>query len=208
MGEIRKKVSSGNAEVLKQSLEFAKQRLSMEAERGKAAEARATGILAVLGLMSGLLIQIAAPIANMGGNDRALLYALFAATLGFLVKGILYAMKVLGVGKRLRLEIETVYEFQALSSLEAIREEIVATVWEFKSQIGPNNKKLFWLHRCQRNGAICILFLVILGAALAARTEQWVSVSSVWNWIGAVVVAILLVSVDALAERYGIWGNE
>lgn len=206
MDEIRKSITSKDIAVLNQSLDFVRLRASLEAERGRNAETRATAMLAVLGLLAGLIVPLIESITKVTGDGKWFLFATFLASLLFLVKGLLYAIRVFGVSKRYRLKPETVYDFQPLSPEDSLREEIAASLWECNKVSQPNTEKLFWLHRCQRNGFIAILFFIVFGLSRIAIYEQWIAPTTGVGIIVGLFFLLFAVMVDKIAERRGIWG--
>ncbi|MEO1985123.1 MAG: hypothetical protein ABGX47_00485 [Martelella sp.] len=205
--EIREQLVSEDIDVLEQSLRFASARGAQEAERGKAAEARATAMLAILGILAGFIVPLVGTIDAAKGDDKWSLLILFLGSLLFLVKGLYYAVRVLGVSKMYRLEIDTVFDFQQLARPDALREEIAGLIWEYRKAIQPNTEKLFRLHRCQRSGLLAIIFFMLFGVLLLAAREEWLQLPLWAAGTLAVLAAFLLVVGDKLFERLDIWGN-
>lgn len=205
--EIRERLSSEDINVLEQSLRFAGARYAQEAERGKAAEARATAMLAILGILAGFIVPLVESIEAADGDNKWSLLVLFLGSLLFLVKGLYNAVRVLGVSKIYRLEIETVFDFQPLSRPDALRDEIAGLIWEYRKAIQPNTEKLFRLHRCQRSGLFAIVFFMLFGVFLLATREDWLQLSVSTASCLAVVAAFLLVFADTFFEQIGIWGT-
>ncbi len=207
ISEIRNKLSSQDTDVLEQSLRFASARRAQENERGKAAENRATAMLALLGILAGFIVPLAGTIEAAKGDEKWFLLVLFLASLLFIAKGLYNAVRVLGISKTYRLEIETVFDFQPLSRADALREEVAGLVWEYRKAIQPNTEKLFRLHRCQRSGLLSIIFLMLFGVLLLAAREKWLQLPS-WAAIALAAIAVLLlVFGDTLFERCGIWSR-
>jgi hypothetical protein len=203
---IKARITSEDIDVLEQSLRFVRDRAAQEADRGKTAEARATAMLALLGILAGFIVPLIQTVATAAGETKWSLLVAFLASLIFLVKGLYHAVRVLGVSKRYRLEVESVYDFQALARVDALRDEIAGLVWECNRAIQPNTEKLFWLHRCQRSGLIAIVLFMLFGILLLSATEKWVSLP---QWVAFVLAggAVLLLALsDPVAERLGIWG--
>ena len=72
--EIRNQITANDVEVLRHSLGFVQERLREEQDRGKAAETRATAILAVLGILAGLIVPVATTIESVEETSRLFLY--------------------------------------------------------------------------------------------------------------------------------------
>lgn len=205
--EIREQLLSEDIDVLEQSLRFASARSEQEAERGKAAEARATAMLAILGILAGFIVPLVGAVEATESDSKWSLLALFLGSLLFLVKGLYNAMRVLGVSKMHRLEIDTVFDFQPLARSDALREEIAGLIWEYRKAIQPNTEKLFRLHRCQRSGLLAIISFMIFGVLLLAEREEWLQLP-LWAACALAVLATLLLAFgDKLFERLSIWGN-
>ena len=81
-------------------------------------------------------------------------------------------------------------------------------LWTYLQSIQPNTAKLFWLHRCQRNGVVAVVLLVLFGLAVIVTSNQWFEPSLCTSVVVSVVTAILFFVIDPLAERYGrIWNT-
>lgn len=191
--------------MLEQSLRFASTRSAQEAERGKAAENRGTAMLAFLGILAGFIVPVIETVGKGQGDDKWALLILFLATLLFIVKGLYYAVRVLGVSTVYRLKIDTVFDFQTLSREDALRDEIAGLIWECRKAIEPNTVKLFHLHRSQRNGLAAVVTFIMFGILLLGARFNWVHLPC-WSAIplGAVALAVLAFG-DQMFEFFGIW---
>ena len=204
--EIRSQITSDDKEVLRHSLGFVQERLREEQDRGKAAETRAVAVLAFLGILASLIVPFAATIYTVVEGNRPLLYVIFATSILYLLRGIYYALRILGVNKQYRLTPESVYDFQPAKLVDVLRDDLAATIWLYDQVKEPNTRKLFWLDRAQRSGAMSIFFYVFFGVTLLALREELVT-SSVWIICGAATLGILGRLLDWLVEsgRFGIW---
>ncbi|MBZ6380088.1 MULTISPECIES: hypothetical protein [Pacificimonas] len=207
MGGIVEQIASKDLNVLQQSLAFVRERNTAENERGKAAEARATAMLAILGILAGFIVPLAQTISAADGGMRWSLIAALLSSLTFLVKGLYHALGVLSVAKQYRLTVDTVLDFQTLSRAEALREEIAGLVWECRQAIKPNSLKLFRLHRCQRSALTAILLFMLFGLLLLAAQQQWF-VSVGFAYAIAILALAALFLADPIVERQGIWRRE
>ena len=209
--EIEERLTSVDLPVLRQSLDLAEKCLVREKERGSRGETRATAMLAILGVIAGLTMPQANAVAMSTGNRDGKLFLLisFVACLLFLVRGLFYAMRVIGVARRYQIEPDgMIYSFQELSPVDAMRKEVAAVLWTYLQSIQPNTAKLFWLHRCQRNGVVAVVLLVLFGLAVIVTSNQWFEPSLCTSVVVSVVTAILFFVIDPLAERYGrIWNT-
>jgi len=203
MLDIRNYITSNDVKVLEQSLTFVKQRAVQEVERGKAAETRATAMLAILGVLAGLIVPRIESLSKIAGESRWFLLAAFLAGLFFLGKGLIYALKVLSVRKQYRVKPEAVYDFQKLSCEDALREEITAILWECRQAVQPNTEKLFWLNRCQRSGFTAIALFLVFGTLLVPVREEWLFLP-LWTsaCFGIFAITLLFFS-DRIFEYFG-----
>ena len=206
MLDIRNCITSNDVKVLEQSLTFVKQRAAREVDRGKAAETRATAMLAVLGVFTGLIVPRIESLANIAGDSRWFLLVVFLSSLLFLVRGLVYAIKVLSVGKQYQATPETVYDFQKLSYEDVLREEITTLLWECRQATRPNTEKLFWLNRCQRSGFIAISLFLVFGTLLVPMRGEWLSLPLWASACFGILTITLLFFGDRICEHFGeIW---
>jgi hypothetical protein len=160
MKDERSRLTSCDAKVLQQSLDFARHRAGLETERGKAAEIRASIAIAFLGILTVFTARLTDLIHELHNNAKLVVGAVLFFVLLFIAKGAYSALKVVSVSSRYRVEIDTVFDFQALSEIEALKEEVAATVWEAKQAVQTNTSKLFLLHRSQRNAFMAIVCMM------------------------------------------------
>jgi hypothetical protein len=205
MKDERSRLTSCDAKVLQQSLDFARHRAGLETERGKAAEIRASIAIAFLGILTVFTARLTDLIHELHNNAKLVVGAVLFFVLLFIAKGAYSALKVVSVSSRYRVEIDTVFDFQALSEIEALKEEVAATVWEAKQAVQTNTSKLFLLHRSQRNAFMAIVCMMVFGPLWLVSKENFFEFPL---WTFAIVIAggsALLASVDLAAERRGIW---
>lgn len=206
--EIKNQLTSQDIEVLEQSLRFANARCTHEAERGRAAENRATAMLAFLGILAGFIVPVIETVEKVQGDAKWTLLILFLASLLFIVKGFYSAVRVLVVSKVYRLEIDTIFDFQPLSREEALREEIAGLIWEYRKAIQPNTVKLFRLHRSQRNGLGAVVTFMLFGILLLVVRQDWLELPS-WSAVpfGTAALAVLAFG-DRVFETFGFWKRD
>lgn len=208
MHKIIEQITSEDVEVLEQSLAFVRERSARENERGKAAEARATAMLAILGILAGFIVPLVDGISTVSGEIKWSLIAALFGSLIFLLKGLYHAVGVLGVARQHRLAVESVFEFQGRSRADALREEIAGLVWECQKAVQPNTVKFFGLHRCQRSGLIAIILFMLFGILLLVAHEQWFVVPQSAAYGISVITLVALFTVDVVAEKNSIWRQE
>ena len=207
LSEIRSQVTSDDTEVLRHSLGFVQERLREEQDRGKAAETRAVAVFAFLGILASLIVPFAATIDTVVEGSRPLLYVTFATSILFLLRGIYYALRILGVIKQFRLTPDSVYDFQPANLVDVLRDDVAATIWLYEQVKDPNTRKLFWLDRVQRSGGMSVVSYMIFGGMLFALREGLVT-PPLWTIYGAAGLAVFLwLFLDKFAEseRFGIW---
>ena len=209
LDDIEKQLTSSDLIVLRQSLELAEKCLAREGERRDRGENRATAMLATLGVIAGLIVPQANTVAASGlaVDERWFLFVCFVGCVLFLVRGLVYAMKVIIVAKQYQIEPESaVYELQKLRPVEAIRKEVAAVLWTYCRAVQPTTEKLFWLHRCQRNSVVAVILLVLFGLTVFVIRDQWFELPSCASMVAGVVGAILFLAIDPIAERYSrVW---
>lgn len=207
--EIRAKLTSNDEIVLRHSLHLASECFKEEMERCKAAETRATAILATLVIFTGFTAPFMDIIQSESESTRPFFCLTFIAFLLFLVKGIYYAVKTLGVSMRYRLEPSTVYEFQSLKLNDCLRNHISEIIGVYEKAIQPNTNKLFWLNRSQRNCIIAVFFYVFFVVALFFLNEKLlIPIQSCSIYILSFLSVVLFVAFlfsDKLFERFSIW---
>ena len=205
--EIRNQITANDAEVLRHSLSFVQARFREEQDRGKAAETRATAVLAVLGILAGFAVPFVATIELVAKTSRPFLYVIWAASILFLLRGICYAIRILGIAKQFRLTPDSVYDFQSSNLEDVLRDDVAATIWSYEQAKEPNTRKLFWLNRAQRNVVVAIFLYVLLGVSLFVLREELMTLP-LWTTYAAATLAVLawlLFDRFAEAERFGIW---
>jgi hypothetical protein len=198
--DIYSKITSDDEHVLRETLSFVQVRLNEEVERRRSAEGRATAIIAILGILAGLVFPIGDKISDFCAQNRYALYVILGGALLFLLKGIFYALKIVGVGKQYRMVPELVYEFQEKSIQFALRNEVAYHIWVYNNMKGLNTERLFWLHRAQRNCVVTIFGLVAFGSAAISIQGGIFSFSTTTSVAFAVFAIAGLIFGDNLAE--------
>ena len=210
VSEIRGRITSVELDILRQSLEFARRCLERENERGKAAETRATVMLGALGVVISLVLPLASKVTPRNGPDEEnwFLFVSFLSCLAFLLRALFYAVRIIGISKRYRVEPTIIYDLQALSPTDGLKEEIAAVMWEYHQTIQPNTDKLFWLHRCQRNSFVSLILLVFFGMGLIAVDRKWFEWWQCASFVVGILAPTLFMGLDYVMERKGsIWGK-
>ena len=204
---IRDRITSNDIDVLRQSLAFASTCLADERERGKTAETRAAAMLAVLGVVAGLVVPQAATLGTIDNGTNLFLLVGYVAPLPFVLRGLVYAVRVLSVSRRFRNTPELVFALQEHSQAEALRTEIAAVVWECRQTVQPTTAKLHWLYRCQLNGLAAFILLAIFAVAVVVGRQEWFEMAPCVTLVFGVLVTVVFAGEGWLARR-GIWSKE
>lgn len=204
--EIRDRITSNDIDVLRQSLAFASACLSDERERSKTAETRAAAMLAVLGVIAGLVVPQAAMLGAIDNGTNWFLLVGYIAPLLFILKGLVYAVRVLSVARRFRNTPDLAFALQEYSHAEALRAEIAAIVWEYRQAVQPTTAKLYWLYRCQLNGLAALILLAIFAVAVVVGRQEWFEMPLCGALLFGVLVAVVFVGEGWVAQR-GIWSG-
>lgn len=191
LAQVGEMIQSSDRAVLLRCLDFAYRCHERESNRGRTAETRATATLAILGVVVGLVVPQAANLPQMCTQSFWFLATTYVVPLLYLLTGIVHAFCVLSATQRLRVEVDTVFELQDKTELEALRVEITAVVWECKNAVQPNTAKLWHLERCQRKGLLALFALVVFGVALLLSNQLLIDIPS--------LAAVIYVTVAVLA---------
>lgn len=191
--EIEEKIQSDDEDVLLHSLDFAYKCRQREYNRGRVAETRATATLAILGILVGLLVPQFESLPDSGDGSFWFLAASYVIPLFFLLAGIVYAFKGLGASQGLRVEVDTVFEFQSQTRIEALRSEVAAVVWECKHAIQPNTTRLWYLERCQRNGVLAVFSITVFGIGVMITEKLTVEVPYCVGVVYFIVAVLALI---------------
>ena len=205
---ILARIESEDPEVLRHSLAFAEQRLRDEAQRGRSSDARATAVLAFLGVLAGIIVLSAPRIVSATQTAGSLL--ILGLSIPFLLRGVYCAFRALGSQLQNRLVPEAACKLQEQCLTDALRLNIAMSIWACKQMVKPNTTKLFWLARAQRWSLISIFAHALLGSlsyAFQDVLESWPSCPAL------VVMGLALVAVCTLdsafeSEKWSIWKKE
>lgn len=204
MSEIRGRITSDDVDVLRQSLAVASACLADERDRSKTAETRAAAMLAVLGVIAGLVVPQATTLGPLNNGTGWFLFVAYISPLLFLLKGLIYAVRVLSVSMRFRNTPERLFSFQDGSEQEALRLEIAAAIWEYRQSVQPTTAKLYWLDRCQRSGLTAVIFLAVFATAVIVARQQWFEIPLCVTLVFGLLVAVMFAG-ESLVARRGIW---
>lgn len=200
--EIKTKLSSNDVNILKQSLSFVTEKLSVERLRSSRAEIRATSILAVAGILAGFVIYFSKLIGPLYQNNRLILLIVYNISILFLLKSALSAIKALWAFKIYELSPDLAYNFQELSVIDALREETIWKIWEYYELLKTTNKRLFLVNRAQRNIFAAIVAFAFLGVGWFILKQIPIQVPK-YVVIFLIVLLILAIFSDVVFERFG-----
>jgi len=206
--EIRSKITSDNQSILNRSISFVDDRLNLLRERTKLAEARATTMMVVGGILAGFLVHFGNTIDKLEIADSILVIALFLAAILLNIKTIYYSIRTLWVVQVYELNADLVFDLQEKSEQDALKEELTGKIWEYWMMIHIPTKKLFWLNRSQRNAVAAIITYSMLGMILFLKTKVDISFSQTISTIAASALGLLIIFIDKAMERYGkLWNT-
>ena len=199
--EIRGKLVSSEPAILKQSLDFVNEKLTLERARSAKAEGRAATVFAVTGIMAGFVVQFAKLLGSTEQN-KWLAILLYTASILFLLKAALFAIQSLMPLKGYELTPQLIFDVQKMSENEAIREEAIWKIWEYYKLLPITNKRLFDSNRAQRN-----LFAGTITFALLGTVWFLGQISVLFPKFFVILATILLtvavVFLDSAIEKLG-----
>jgi hypothetical protein len=207
--KIRKRVTSDDAEVLNRSLSFITERLDIERSRVNRAEDRAAALFAVSGILAGFIIHFSELLILPGKAGWLVLLSLYLGSITFLIKSAIYAIRALWALKGYELTPELVFDFQSLSEVNVVREEIIWKIWEYYQLLPVSNLRLFRTNRAQRNLLASIISFGLLGLAWFFIETAGISVKGYLDYICAIGVLVATVFLDKMFECLGnLWSFE
>lgn len=204
LSEIRDKISSTDPDVMEYCLVFTKECMKEEEDRGKAFETKAVGILAILGILTGLVIPVTARFDLSGKGISPLLFVIFLIFVLFLIKAVWYAIKVVWISKAsktYRFTPKAIYKFQNIGMLQIKRNIISHRIFMYDKIVKRNTEKALYLQRSHRNSAISIAICLVFGSALLFDTSMLPSclvLPSLPSWFVSPYFICTLLSVTIL----------
>ena len=199
--EIRDKLISNEPAILKQSLDFVNEKLTLERARSTKAEGRSATVFAVTGIMAGFVVQFAKLIDSTSQN-KWFTVLLYAASILFLLKAALFAIKSLLPLNAYELTPQLIFDIQKMSEVDAIREETVWKIWEYYELLPITNRRLFDANRAQRNLFVAIISFALLGIVWFSGQLGVLFPRPVIILVTA-LLAILVCFFDTAIERFG-----
>jgi hypothetical protein len=200
---IKEKLTSSDVDVLKQSLDYLNQRLALERSRSDRAETRATSLLVVGGILAGFVVVFIESFREGKLAEDVLTLILFSSSLLLLAKSLFYAVKALWALKGNELTADLPYDFQSLSPMESIKEELAWKIWEYYELLPVSNQRLFWVNRSQRNLLFAFTAFLCLGAESFASVHMNIVMNTSLAVSLAVILGISIILLDPISERFG-----
>jgi hypothetical protein len=201
--EIRERISSGNREVLKQSLAFIVERISNERVRASKAETRAVATLAFSGVLSGIVVVKLPNILQYSDSDSWILaFVLYVTTIVFLLKSVVFSLQALGVFQGNEITPELIFELQDKSEIDALREEVVYKIWEYYQLLPIGTARLFRVNRAQRNILASIVAFLVLGVVWLVSEEISLAVTEWFNIVVIFSSILALLLLDFIVESW------
>ena len=204
LSEIRDKISSTDSDIMEYCLVFTEECMKEEENRGKTFETKAGGILAILGILTGLVIPVTARFDLSGKGISPLLFVIFLIFVLFLIKAVWYAIKVVRISKEskiYRFTPEAIYEFQSSDMLQIKRNVISHRIFMYDKIVKRNTEKALYLQRSHRNAAISIAICLVFGSALLFDTNMlpsWLVLPSLPSWAASPYFICTLLPVTIL----------
>lgn len=205
--DIQAKIKSENIEVLKLCNKFLDDRIESERLRGESAERRASILLGVVGAISAFMVFLAGDILGNDNRPHVFLVIIYTASALWLARSIWYSMKSLRSQSRYRLTIESIFNIQNASDIDALKNIIAGKYWEHEHCVQPNTERLFYIQRAQRSIVVvagfllCFGALVILGDHLKHLNDFCISL-----FVSFILLAYWLFG-DWAIEKAGIWNH-
>lgn len=188
-------LATADVDVLRECLRVVDERAALVRERGKNTEARAGTTLTFLGVVGAALALLAGSLPESSPGLGVLI--LGALAIGFLSKASYYGLRAIGTQHAKIVQHHLASSMLKDSVAEALKVEIAWKRWEIDQIERPITTRLFYLQRSQRNATMAVLCLTLAVAA--------VKVGSVTQWMVFGAIVVLLLGIDWLIERRGIW---
>ena len=203
LSEVRDKISSTDSDIMEYCLVFTEECMKEEEDRGKTFETKAGGILAILGILTGLVIPVTAFDLSDKGTSP-LLFVIFLIFVLFLIKAVWYAIKVVQISKAsktYRFTPKAIYRFQNIGMLQIKRNIISHRISMYDKIVKRNTEKALYLQRSHRNAAISIAICLVFGSALLFDTNMlpsWLVLPSLPSWAASPYFICTLLPVTIL----------
>ena len=106
------KITSQDKEILKKSLMIIDEHLEKERQRGETAEKRANILITFIGIGAAVVLALISNFVNPVFSMVYLIVSLFLITIIFLVKSIIYTLRIIKVQQKKRLTPDLINDIQ------------------------------------------------------------------------------------------------
>lgn len=204
--DLRKMLFASDINVIRQCDKFVDEKSNLERMRGDAAERRVNIILGTLGASTAFLTFIASGLLeNPKGN--ALIVLLYSAAALWVSRSVWYCVKSIRPQSRKRITVETVFEFQEKSEIDALKDIISGKIWELQQAIQPNTERLFYAQRAQRALIVFVGILLLLGVTVMVQKYVDFRISPYLLAFGSSVGVAFWFFGDYFIEKRGFWNH-
>ena len=205
---ILQKLTSQDREVLEFCKAYLNELVAEENSRSRRAEDKAQVVLSICGVGATLLIGFAGFLFNrVSASDiLVILLPLASATL-LIAKSVFYNLRTLQPMQNNEGNAELVTEVQGKDFVGTLQYDIAVRMWLFDKNRQFHTSKVFYLDRAIRNfgGFIVAVLLTSLVLVLAVSPYGHL-MHSRWNWAFGVLLLVLSLVLDSLAEWLGdVW---
>jgi hypothetical protein len=205
---IKQMLSSNDINVIRLCHKFVDERADQERMRGESAERRANIILSTLGASSAFLVFIASNLLDKPDKVGDLVIILYAASALWISRSVWYCIKSIRAQSRYRITVESVFEVQGESEIEAIKVLLSGKIWELQRSIQPNTERLFYVQRAQRALIVFVGILLLLGVLVVFRDYIIIPPNSCILFNILIFGVIFWFYGDYFFEKRGIWNHD
>jgi hypothetical protein len=203
ISDIKNKLTSKDVAVLEQSLDYVNQRLSLERSRGERAEARASSLFTVAGILSGFVVVFLESFREGKIGQDVLTLIIFGSSILLLAKTLLYSVIALWALKGNELNADLPFELQTLAVAESLREELAWKIWEYYELLIISNQRLFYVNRAQRNLICAFLSFLCLAVSSFLIFYMHLTINNCVLIFSATFIVAGIVFLDLIAEKLG-----
>ena len=205
--EIKENLDSDDIAVLNLCNIFLDKRIERERLRAESAEKRASILLGIVGAASALLVFLSKNILSTSDSHINLIITFYIASVLWLFRTIWYSLKSIRTQNRYCIDLESIFEFQQKTKINALKAIISAKLWEYKQSVRPNTERLFYIQRAQRALVVFIGLLLMLGFIIIIDTEIIGKNEFCFICIFSTVLAVFWFFGYRLIEKLGIWDH-
>ena len=201
--EIRARLTGTSPETLQRSLALSARLLAEERSRGARAESRSTTILAVAAILAAFAASFAPTLVGTRSTDWWVVVCLYFASIGFLLKGSVYALRSMRALSDYRVAPDLAFRLQAMPEIESLREEILWNIWEYYQHLPVATGRMFLADRAQRSVTASAGCFALTGLTWLILHGQSMCVPPAVPWGLGLLLLVLLVWLDRAMEKLG-----